>query len=744
MVAPPLSNTNVSWQEQAYQYFIGGEYQRAAIIWEEATTAEPVVKTHWWYLGLALLLQEKEEEAQAAWFMAMADGEPEEIEEWVKELARVLEVEAERRESLADLKVAKLIRQHLREIAPEQINNLLHLIQLEIRSGTLSADDVEEFRIIELLNSDISAEIDEELLLRILRQLFDFALLDPFSHEFAAACIPHIRKPEEFIKLFGLTANKIACENRVPTLAVDLLELNLRLEPKNATTLIHLSSYCQSAKQYDRAIEIGRLACSLDASIAGKIIARRVLLRGLLMTGGRWEEACSVFEELQSLLNSFIEEPPPSLSINKGSILYLVNSTFFHPYFQDNPQQNRYIQNQLLKFCTEQIQAHLEENFHRYSQRHGPHRNKKLKIGYLSHCLREHSVGWLTRGLIHHQDRSRFQTHAYFINYIHVIEDPLQNWYVSNVDKAYKGGRSAIEIAEQIYNDEIDILIELDSLTLDVSNEILALKPAPIQATWLGWDASGLTTIDYFIADPYVLPENAQEYYTEKIWRLPRTYIAVDGFEVGIPTLRRDLLDIPSDAVIYYSGQKGYKRHYDTARLQMRIIKEVPNSYFLIKGSDDNIADVETFFTRIAEEEEVDPSRLRFLKNAPSEAVHRANLAIADIVLDTYPYNGATTTLETLWMGIPLVTRVGQQFAARNSYGMMINAGINEGIAWTDEEYLEWGVRLGKDQILRQQIAWKLKQSRQTSPLWNAKQFAREMEKAYEQMWAIHLENSKF
>jgi predicted O-linked N-acetylglucosamine transferase (SPINDLY family) len=113
-------------------------------------------------------------------------------------------------------------------------------------------------------------------------------------------------------------------------------------------------------------------------------------------------------------------------------------------------------------------------------------------------------------------------------------------------------------------------------------------------------------------------------------------------------------------------------------------------------------------------------------------------LTIAVVVLDTFPYNGATTTLETLWMGIPLVTRVGEQFAARNSYTMMMNAGITEGIAWTDEEYLDWGIRLGSDAQLRQQVIWKLRQSRYTSPLWNGKQFTREMENAYEQMWKIH------
>jgi hypothetical protein len=145
---------------------------------------------------------------------------------------------------------------------------------------------------------------------------------------------------------------------------------------------------------------------------------------------------------------------------------------------------------------------------------------------------------------------------------------------------------------------------------------------------------------------------------------------------------------------------------------------------------------------KIAEQEGVSVERLRFLPQVGSEAEHRANLGIADIVLDTYPYNGATTTMETLWMCIPMVTRVGQQFAARNSYTMMTNAGITEGIAWTDDEYVEWGIRLGTDENLRKQIFWKLKESRKIAPLWNAKQFTKDMEDAYQQMWNIYLEQN--
>jgi predicted O-linked N-acetylglucosamine transferase (SPINDLY family) len=337
---------------------------------------------------------------------------------------------------------------------------------------------------------------------------------------------------------------------------------------------------------------------------------------------------------------------------------------------------------------------------------------------------------------LHYHNREKFQIVIYLGS---ELEDEItQSWYKQKVDLARNFQRDPQAIAQQIREDEIDILVDLDSLTRNITCLVMALKPAPVQVIWLGFDASGLPTIDYFIADPYVLPENAQAHYTEKLWRLPNTYLAVDGFEIGIPTLRRDDLGIPDDAVIYLSSHGGYKRHPATIRLQMRIIKEVANSYLLIKGVGDEKS-VKQLFSQIAEEEGVNLDRLKFLPRDPNEYVHRANLQIADLALDTYPYNGATTTLEILWMGIPLVTRVGEQFAARNSYTFLRNVGVEEGIAWTDEEYINWGVRLGEDKALREEIAWKLKKSKQTAPLWNGKQFALEMEQAYQQMWGNYI-----
>jgi predicted O-linked N-acetylglucosamine transferase (SPINDLY family) len=736
-MTPELTFTeSADWQQQAEQCLIQGDYSKAASFYEQAIELEPDVKSHYWYLGLTLLLQGQEAEAQMTWLLGMAEGEPEQVELWTVELMQVLQTEAQRREELADYSVAWVIRQHGREISPQDINNLLHLIQLTIKLEKFSGEELASLGVIELVQSKQPLEVEPELLLQVLQSVLNSAPLHPSTLELATACVAHIQEPETFIDILVLASIEIAYSAKLPTLAARFAELCLRLDAGDTEVLRHLSAFYQNAGDYSKGIQIAKLCYSLLQTLPDKVFANHLVLRGLMGAGGYWEEACAAFHQHESLLLSLIKKQ--SELPNQATVIRLFTSTYFAPYFGDKPKNSRAIQNQVAQLCQNNVPMYAKEQVARYRQRAVPVRTKPLKIGYLSHCFTRHSVGWLARWIFQHHDRDRFQIYGYFINYRQGNE-PLQEWYVNQVDQVYKGRTDGLEIAEKIYQDEIDILIDLDSITLDITCEIMALKPAPIQVTWLGWDASGVPSIDYFIADPYVLPESAQEYYTEKIWRLPETYIAVDGFEVGVPTLRRDQLGISSDAVVYVSAQRGYKRHPNTARLQMQILKQVPNSYFLIKGLADQES-IKSFFTQIAEEERVDCDRLRFLPDAPSEAVHRANLGIADVVLDTYPYNGATTTLETLWMGIPLVTRVGEQFAARNSYTMMINAGVTEGIAWTDEEYVEWGVRLGKDPALRQKIAWQLRQSRQTAPLWNAKQFTREMENAYEEMWQRYVE----
>lgn len=745
MVSSDLSAVRSDWQEKTDQLLLQGNYVEAAKLYEQAIEDEPGIKSHYWQLGSMLLLQGQEVEAQTTWLLALADGESEEIECWIEELIDVLQTEADRQRDLGDCAVAWAIRQHIREINPTDINNLLHSIGLSTMLETYTGEEVADIGIIDLLKSESANSVDFELLIQVLKNVLDRAPFYPSSFELTEASTAHVTKPLIFLSLLIPFVYKIAYSAKQVELAARFTELALRVSPKHPELLAALSCFYQDTGQYTKGIETAKLCSSVMEGLANKVYANFLILRSLMSAGGYWDEFCLALEMNRSLLVSLLEEQPDSLSSTATSRLF--SAVFFFPYFQDKPDENLQIRRQVAQLAKLNVENYAKEKVAGCRQWHSPILNseqptKRLKIGYISHCLRSHSVGWLARWVFEYRDRDRFEVNAYLLG-SEMNRDKLEDWYISKVDKAYKLGLDGLEAAEKIYEDEIDILVDLDSITLTTTCETMAIKPAPIQVTWLGWDASSVPTIDYYIADPYVLPESAQEYYTEKIWRLPQTYIAVDGFEVGTPTLRRDHLDIGSNAVIYLSAQRGYKYHPNTARLQMQIIKAVPNSYFLIKGMADQES-IKKFFIEVAESEGVGADRLRFLALTGTEAEHRANLGIADVVLDTYPYNGATTTMETLWMCVPIVTRVGQQFAARNSYTMMMNAGISEGIAWTDEEYVEWGIRLGKDPVLRQQISWKLRQSRQTAPLWNGKQFTREMEKAYEQMWQIYVDQSNY
>ncbi|BCL37788.1 O-linked N-acetylglucosamine transferase, SPINDLY family protein [Nostoc sp. MS1] len=730
------------WQQLAEKHLLAGNYFQAASLYEEAISKEPEIKSYYWNLGLMLLLQGQDVEAQTTWFMAMMEGEPEELEAGNCELVKILETEAQRQEELENYTICEKIRQNIKEFSPLEIHNLLHLLKLSIKLETYTGEELQELGIIQILESEPSIEVNLELLMAALKSVLDYAPAHPLTIDFVKACLPHCKNnPQALLVTLLPAAIDIGYSHRQYSVAAQLCELYLKVNPHNQEVIGHLASIYQNAGQYEKGIEVSKLFYSLVEEPANKVFANRQILRGLMTAGGHWQESYSAHHHQESLVKLLIEDNPTQL--DNARISRLFNANFFTPYIEDNPRENRNIQNQLMGICQANIVNCNRAEIDKYSQGNFARKKqncqkKKLNIGYLSHCLRSHSVGWLARWLFQYHDRDKFQVNAYFINTSPAL-DPLHEWYLGKIDKGYKSNEY-LQIAEEIYQDEIDILIDLDSITLDTTCDIIAIKPAPIQVTWLGWDASGIPAVDYFIADPYVLPDSAQEYYKEKIWRLPQTYVAVDGFEVSVPTVRRDQLNIPDDAIVYLCGQRGFKRHPDITRLQLQILKEVPNSYLLIKGISDEES-LKIFFDELADEERVDTSRLRFLPIVFSESIHRANLGIADVVLDTYPYNGATTTLETLWMCIPMVTKVGEQFAARNSYTMMMNAGITEGIAWTDEEYVEWGVRLGKDEALRKEIAWKLKQSRKTSPLWNGKQFTREMENAYTQMWQRYIQD---
>jgi predicted O-linked N-acetylglucosamine transferase (SPINDLY family) len=718
----------VSLQQDAHRYLCKGDYEQAVQLYEQATHAEPEDISHCWYLGLAYLLQQQEELAQTTWLFALALGTPKEVETWTQQLIKVLETEAQQQVANNNLENSWLIRHHIQSIQPDEINNLLYLTCLSIDLKNFSLDLLNEWQITTSISRVKSDAVSSDLLLKTLVKLLDF----PSSEVIALleVSLSHASSVEIWVETLTTSALRIADQMGQPDIAVQIIELCLQLSPTNSRSLQYLCSSYEKAgrfqESYEAAVQFSKQCVSVTEQMFGNYLVAEAFIKAC-----GWLNADELIKSYKSSMQNFIRNNAhdPHNDVNFS----LIFAPSLLTYLQDNPRENNFYQSKIASIFQEKLKPFNPSfQFLNLSKEKRP-----LRIGYIAHTLRVHSVGWLSRWLFQYHDKKNFEIGIYFVNQ-NSDNDFSRTWFKDKVSFHRTLGINPQEIVDQIRKDNIDILVDLDSTTFNGTCIVMAFKPAPIQVTWLGKDASEIPSIDYFIADPYVLPEGAQDYYQEKIWRLPQTYVAVDGFEMDVPTLRREHLGIPSDAIIYLTAQNGMKRHPDTIRLQLKILKEVKQGFLLVKGRSNETA-TQQLFIELAEEEGVNPHRLRFLPMDPNEFIHRANLQIADVVLDTYPYNGATTTLETLWAGIPLVTRVGQQFAARNSYAFLMNVGVTEGIAWTDEEYAEWGIRLGQDTSLRQQITWKLKQSRYTSPLWNSKQFTLEMENAYKEMWSCYI-----
>ena len=716
----------MSWHSQVEPAIIQGDFWQVSQFYEELIEREPLEISHYWYLGLAYLLEAREEEAQTTWLFVLSQGDEQEMTAWTADLVNILDGEARRQLELGNLETSWLIRGHIREISPDNIDNLLRFILLAIDLNYFNKEQLKAWLFVDVLKTNNFQSLDLGLLVEVLEKFLDSQI--PETVPYLEAIFQSHCQRQTFIKVVEAKVPSLARNNK--PLAIDIINTCLAVEPEQIYLLAELYQCYFDNRDFAAAIQVANQLKTSCQGLPSQAVADFIALYVKLFSGDWVDIKADIEEYAESLQKSIANQECPRL-LDKPYITILSPLT----YLEDNPRKNRYISNCIGQLFQEYVRNNSKCN---YLQKSTIKDSKKvLKIGYIAHTLYNHSIGLIARWLMKYHDYNEFHVSLYLVSQ---KEDIITEIFFKNqVNACYNLAIKPRLIAEKISQDNIDILVDLDSITNNATCQVMALKPAPIQVTWLGFDASGIPAIDYYLADNYVLPADAQEYYREKIWRLPNSYICVDGVEVASPSLRRDDLGIPEDAINYLTVQTGVKRNPETIRLQLQVLKAVPNSYLSIQGLSD-AKSVEKLFFKIAEEEGINYERLKILPLYPT-GIYRANLRIADVVLDTYPFTGGMTTLDVLWMGIPLVTKVGQQWSSRNSYTLMVNAGISEGIAWSDEEYIDWGIKLGKDEQLRRKVIAKLDESRKNSPIWNARQFTKNVENAYRQMWQIYCES---
>jgi protein O-GlcNAc transferase len=352
--------------------------------------------------------------------------------------------------------------------------------------------------------------------------------------------------------------------------------------------------------------------------------------------------------------------------------------------------------------------------------------DKKIRIGFLSSDLREHPVGWFAWPLIKHLDRNKFDVYCYYPH--NYTGEELQVKLMERAEKfSFCKRHTPRSIASMINNDQIDILIDMAGYTTLNRIEVMSYKPAPIQISWLGYPHStGIKTIDYIILDPYIKPP-INDLLIEKPLVLPKTWVTIDEESFVSSALGKVIAEDKNGYITFGTLNSPYKLTREAISVWADIMSKVPNSRFIYMRPETVSPSLQENFYKKMESHGISRDRISFIHMRNH---YRPYLNYIDIVLDTFPHTGGTITCETLWMGIPVITLIGDAMFERLSFSNLSNSNLSEFCAYTIEEYKTIALEIAKDKEKRRYLLKNLRAKIKENPLGQPEQFAIDFAKA--------------
>lgn len=358
-------------------------------------------------------------------------------------------------------------------------------------------------------------------------------------------------------------------------------------------------------------------------------------------------------------------------------------------------------------------------------------KRKRIRLGLLSADFSSHPVIQLIIGLFEHMDKSRFELFAFDDG----KNDPNGETRMLKAMDNHVDIReqSDMDVARQVFDAKIDILIDLMGLTTKNRQGVLALRPCPVTATFLGFPGTcGLSKIDYVISDATVTPDSSKAWYAEKLCRLPEVFMPNDtGRIIAANPVSRADVGLPEDAVVFCSFNRSFKLDEASVNLWMRVLARVPGSVLWQKADE---AHMKRVFLETAAQYGIDPQRIIFAGNTSSVALHMARAALADLALDTLVYNGHTITSDMLWAGVPVITCKGTHFASRVSSSLLHAVGLDECISHSPKEMEDLAVALALNPARRKALRERLAAQKTWMPLYDTERYTRHFETALTMM----------
>jgi predicted O-linked N-acetylglucosamine transferase (SPINDLY family) len=362
--------------------------------------------------------------------------------------------------------------------------------------------------------------------------------------------------------------------------------------------------------------------------------------------------------------------------------------------------------------------------------------HERIRLAYVSADFRDHAVATLTAGMFEHHDKSQFETIAFSLG---TADESAMRTRLRAAFERFIDVRdmSDADVGRMMRDLEVDITVDLMGFTEGARTGIFARRPAPIQVSHLGFPGTmGANYIDYIIADPIIVPQSQQRYYNEKVVTLPDCYLPTDNKRTiahRVPS--RAEAGLPANGFVFCGFNNLYKVTPDVFAVWMRLLSEVPESVlWLSQASHAAIRNLR----REAERTGVAPDRLIFAPFAPAPEAHLARLSLADLFLDTLPYNAHASACDALWAGVPVVTCKGSTFAGRVGASMLAAARMPELATESLDDYECVALALARDAGALKTLREKLKRARGEVPLFDTARFTRNLESAFTAMVDRH------
>jgi predicted O-linked N-acetylglucosamine transferase (SPINDLY family) len=519
----------------------------------------------------------------------------------------------------------------------------------------------------------------------------------------------------------------------------------LTLEPESASSHFELGNALMACGHIDEAMERFARATKLDPTDA----RGHVNLGFALRSGGRFEESARSFRQALKIDPELVEAHN-----NLGVVLQMQGELepamkAFERALMFAPSE-LYIQSNYLTCLNYQHEAVPEKVFEQHRRwaelvqgadwtksavdEGQLDSERRLRIGYVSADLRYHSVAFFITPIIERHDREKFEITCY----ANVATPDAETQRIRELSDHWRDitSMSNAEAADLIRFDGIDILVDLSGHTLGNRLPVFARKPAPVQVTYVGYpNTTGLDTVDYRLTDVMTDPPGWGEHlHSEELIRFDDGFLCFQPLQ-SCPDIREVAASDRSDGFVFGSFNELLKVTAPTVIAWCDILERVAGSQLTIKGT---TLEDEGTRQRVRDrfsERGIDPARLRLIGRTATLEEHLELYNGIDVALDTFPYNGTTTTCEALWMGVPVVTQCGRSHASRVGLSLLTQVGLDDLVTDNAEDYVERAVGLADDHGRRRQLRGELRDRMRDSSLMDAERFTRKLEAAYRDMW---------